>query len=162
MEDASNYKAFRLKKRLQSRFPQLVFHKPKRKRTSEIVYAEEISEGAVAERVVYYGELSDSDDDEEGEITKEPIVDERKIELKDLYSVALELKENIRSSSASWYEQWPPLASDITGENVRQIVSPRLFNFISWVLGYSDEPEECNYVDLDEELAVKVFSICQD
>ena len=55
-----------------------------------------------------------------------------------------------------------PLASDITGENVRQIVSPRLFNFISWVLGYSDEPEECNYVDLDEELAVKVFSICQD
>jgi hypothetical protein len=30
------------------------------------------------------------------------------------------------------------------------------------VLGYSDEPEECEYVDLDEELVVKVFSICQD
>ena len=83
MEDASNYKAFRLKKRLQNRFPRLVFHKPKRKRTSEIVYAEEISAGAVAERVVYYGGLSDSDDDEKGESTKEPIADERKIELKD-------------------------------------------------------------------------------
>lgn len=112
--------------------------------------------------MVYSGELSDSDDDEEGEITEEPIEDERKVALKDLYSVALELKENIRSSSGSWYEQWPPLASDITSENVPQIVSPRLFNFISWVLGYFDEPEECNYVDLDEKLAVKVFSICQD
>ena len=50
----------------------------------------------------------------------------------------------------------------MTGENVRKIVTSPLFNFIAWVLGYSNEPEECEYVDLDEELTVKVFSICQD
>lgn len=30
------------------------------------------------------------------------------------------------------------------------------------MLGYSDDPDESEYVDLDEKLAVKVFSICQD
>jgi hypothetical protein len=166
-EDASNYKAFRLKKRLQDRFPQLVFHKPRRRFTSEIVYAEDMSQGAVAERSLNSEEQNDldkmdDDEDEEGEVTEAPRIDDREITLKELYAVALGLKENIRSASASWYEQWPPLASDITGENVRKIVTPRLFNFIAWVLGYSDEPEECEYVDLDEELVVKVFSICQD
>ena len=126
-----------------------------------------MSQGAVAERSLNSEEQNDldkmdDDEDEEGEVTEAPRIDDREITLKELYAVALGLKENIRSASASWYEQWPPLASDITGENVRKIVTPRLFNFIAWVLGYSDEPEECEYVDLDEELVVKVFSICQD
>ena len=165
--DASNYKAFRLKKKLQERFPQLVFYKPRRRFMSEIVYAEDMSQGAVAERALNCEDqndwdTTDNDEDEDGEVTEAPRVDERKITLKELYAVALGLKENIRSASVSWYEQWPPLASDITDENVRKIVNPRLFNFIAWLLGYSDEPEECEYVDLDNELAVKVFSICQD
>ncbi len=166
-QDASNYKTLRLKKRLQDRLPQLVFHKPTRRFTSEIVYAEDMSQGAVAERALHSEEQHDldrmdDDEDDQEEVKEAPRVDDRKITLKELYAVALGLKENIRSSCASWYDQWPPLASDITGENVRKIVNPCLFNFIAWVLGYSDEPEECEYVDLDEELAVKVFSICQD
>ena len=58
--------------------------------------------------------------------------------------------------------QWPPVTSDIIGEKVKKIVSPLLFNLISWLLGYSDDPQESGYVDMDEELAVKVFSVCQD
>lgn len=42
------------------------------------------------------------------------------------------------------------------------MVPPLLFNFIAWILGYSDEPEEKRYVDMDEKLTIKVFSICQD
>ena len=134
---------------------------------SEIVYAEDMSQGAVAERTLNCEDQNDWDatdngEDEDAEVTEAPRVDERKITLKELYAVALGQKENIRSSSVSWYEQWPPLASDITDENVRKIVNPHLFNFIAWLLGYSDEPEECEYFDLDNELAVKVFSICQD
>ena len=167
-EDASNYRTFRLKRRLQDRFPQLVFHKPRRRFTSEIVYAEDMSQGGVAERALNSEEQNDldkMDDDEEGDEdpAEAPRIDDRRITLKELYTVALGLKENIRSTtSVSWYEQWPPLASDITVENVRKIVTPRLFNFIAWILGYSDEPEESEYVDLDNEHAVKVFSICQD
>ena len=49
-------------------------------------------------------------------------------------------------------------------EKCIKIVSPHLFNFILWVaqLGYSDDPQESGYVDMGEELAVKVFSLCQD
>ena len=84
--------------------------------------------------------------------------------LKELYSSALTLKENIRQHQESWYENWPPLAADMTGESVKKAVSPLLFNFVSWMLGYSDDPDESQYVDLDEKLVVKVvlFSICQD
>ena len=109
--------------------------------------------------------MDETDDDEE----EEDLLDDSKLRkesqrltIKDLYLVALELRNNIRSNSESWYEQWPPVASDISGESVRKVVSPLLFNFISWLLGYSDEPQESEYVDMDEELTVKVFSVCQD
>ena len=47
--DASNYRRFRLKERLREKFPQLVFHTPKRRNKSEIVYAASICQGDVAE-----------------------------------------------------------------------------------------------------------------
>ena len=76
--------------------------------------------------------------------------------------VTLPLWNNIRSNSESRCKQSPPVASDTSDESVRIVVSPLRFNFISWLLGYSDEPQESGYVDMDEELAVKVFSVCQD
>ena len=165
-EDASNFKTCRLRKRLQERFPQLVFHKPHQGR--EIVYAEKSNYSFVAERALGaedQSDLDETDDDEE----EEDLLDDSKLRkesqrltIKDLYLVALELRNNIRSNSESWYEHWPPVASDISGESVRKVVSPLLFNFISWLLGYSDEPQESEYVDMDEELAVKVFSVCLD
>ena len=109
--------------------------------------------------------MDETDDDEE----EEDLLDDtklrkesQKVTIKDLYFAALELRNNIHSNSESWYKQWPSAASDIRGEIVRKVVSPLLFNFISWLLGYSDELQESGYVDMDEELAVKVFSVCQD
>jgi hypothetical protein len=72
------------------------------------------------------------------------------------------LKENIRPHQESWYDNWPPLASDITSESVKKTVSPILYNFVAWLLGYSNDPAESEYVDVDEKLTVKAFSICQD
>ncbi|XP_046845101.1 uncharacterized protein LOC124438948 [Xenia sp. Carnegie-2017] len=37
-----------------------------------------------------------------------------------------------------------------------------VFNFIAWLLGFSDEPERAGYVQIQEKQALKVFSICQD
>ena len=166
-EDASHYKTIRLKWRLQERFPQLVFHKRKRRYYSEIVYSEDVNQGSVVERA-----LTEEDDHEDTEHederddanigTAQKVKNQQRMALRDLYLVALELRENIRKNSASWFNHWPPLASDITGESVRKVVSPLLFNFIAWILGYSDEPEETKYVDVDEKLSIKVFSICQD
>lgn len=48
--DASNYRPYRLKKRLQKSFPQLSFHMPYGRSKSEIVFAEELTSGELAER----------------------------------------------------------------------------------------------------------------
>ena len=160
-EDASNYRSYRLKERLQDRYPQLVFHTPKVRNKSEIVYAEDLDQGNVAESLLKSKEeMNDSSDEErfEGDIS----IDHTSVALKDIYSVALKLKENIQVHSRSWYENWPPLSTDISSESVKKVVSPLLFNFISWLLGYSEDPEESNYVELNENATVKVFSICQD
>ena len=167
-EDASQYKTIRLKRRLQERFPQLVFHKPKRRCNSEIVFSEDVNQGTVAERALTTDDQSEEDTEHEDELdagnegmAQQPN-NQQRMALRDLYLVALELRENINKKSASWFNHWPPLACDITGDSVRKVVPPLLFNFIAWILGYSDEPEETRYVDMDEKLAIKVFSICQD
>lgn len=33
---------------------------------------------------------------------------------------------------------------------------------MTWLLGFSNEPEDVEYVEIAEHVAVKVFSICQD
>ena len=151
-EDASQYKTIRLKPRLQERFPQLVFHKPKRRYNSEIVFSEDLNQGTVIERALTTDDQSDEDteqeddQDEESEGMVQQPNNQQGMALKDLYLVALELWGNIRTNSASWFNDRPPLASDITGDSVRKVVSPLLFNFIVWMLGYSDEPEEDTYL----------------
>ena len=56
--------------------------------------------------------------------------------LRDYYMIALELREHIRDYASPWYKDWPPLASDITGYSVKKVVSPLIFNFMAWILGY--------------------------
>ena len=165
--DASNYKKCRLKERLRERFPNLVFHTPKERNKSEIVFAECLSKGNVAESFLKENDetsQSEIDSSDEGQNTNRNKLnaDDKKATLKDIYYVALTLREILRSPTASWYESWPPLASDITGESVKKQVSPLLFNFVTWLLGFSNEPEDVEYVEVEENVAVKVFSICQD
>ena len=156
--DASNYRTFRLKERLCERFPQLVFHTPTVRNKSEIVYVECLSQGRVAE----------SDQELEAEVVDEDVVDEGAspdytgATLKDMYTVGLTFKNILRGLTSDWYESWPPLASDFPAENVKKLVSPLLFKFIAWFLGFSDEPEDADYLKLDEKTTAMIFSLCQD
>ena len=164
--DASNYKKCRLKERLRERFPNLVFHTPKERNKGEIVFAECLSKGNVAESFLKENDetwQSEIDSSDEGQNTnrKKLNADDKKATL-NIHYVALTLREILRSPTASWYESWPPLASDITVETVKKQISPLLFNFVTWLLGFQDGPEDVEYVELEENVAVKVFSICQD
>ena len=82
--------------------------------------------------------------------------------VKELYNSACTLRNILRSATEAWYENWPPLSSEITGESVTRLVSPCLFNFVAWLVGFSEDPEASEYVEVSEKQAVKVFSICQD
>ena len=51
---------------------------------------------------------------------------------------------------------------DITGENVRKLVTPLVFNFFAWLLGLSEDSEASECAEDSEVLTIKIFSICQD
>ncbi|XP_028410493.1 uncharacterized protein LOC114533190 [Dendronephthya gigantea] len=163
--DASHYRTYLLKKRLQVKFPELVFYLPKMRRKSEIVYAESLSQGAVAEAYLddenqtLETEMDIEDDDLHDEIKNQC---DKTATLTEIYNVALTLRNILRCSTQKWYKNWPPLASDITVESIAKLVSPLLFNFMTWLLGFSDIPEVSEYVEVDEKNAAKVFTICQD
>ena len=109
------------RKRLQERFPQLVFQKSHQ--GCEIVYAQKSNYSFVAERAL--GAENQSDLDKTDEDEEKNLLDDSKlrnesqmVRIKDLYLVALELRNNICSNSESRYKQWPPVASDISGKKV--------------------------------------------
>ena len=79
-----------------------------------------------------------------------------------MYTVDLTLRNNFLYCTSNCYKNWPPHASDITGENIRKLASPLLFNFMAWILGFSDDPEDADYIELDEQTTSKIFSLCQD
>ena len=79
-----------------------------------------------------------------------------------MYTVDLTLRNNFLYCTSNCYKHWPPHASDITGENIRKLASPLLFNFMAWILGFSDDPEDADYIELDEQTTSKIFSLCQD
>jgi hypothetical protein len=61
--------------------------------------------------------------------------------LKEMYTVDLTLRNNFLYFTSNCYKNWPPHASDITGENIRKLASPLLFNFMdSWVFRW---PRRC-------------------
>ena len=94
-------------------------------------------------------EIDSSDEGENTNRNKLNAVD-KKVILKDIYYVALTFRDILRSPTASWYESWPPFASNVTGESVKKQVSPLLFNFVTWLLGFSNEPEVVEYVEVEE------------
>ena len=167
--DASSYRTFRLKERLIEMFPQLVFHTPKKRNKSEIVYVEDISQGSVAESYLEETEMpmTESDDNSEEESDFEILNPgfrfcEKSASLREIYSVALTLRERVINTPTKWYDQWPPLSSDMSGNKERKVVPPLLFNFVAWMLGFSTDPEEATFVDVDERVSPKLFSVCQD
>ena len=151
-EDAASYRTFRLKERLRKKFPQLVFHRPKVRTKSDIVYSECLSKGSVAESFIEDDvETSQSSQESDYALDSDDerhtnIHDTKTATLQEMYAVSLKLRNNLRDHSSSWYENWPPFASDINVDNVKKLVSPLLFNFMAWLLGTT----------------AKIFSLCQD
>ena len=98
--DASSYKTFRLKRRLKKTFPQLVFHSPKTRSRSDIVFAECLDRGKVAETFMSQEHLSDSEeestDDKDHETERNALPINHRSSLKEMYFSALSLREIFR------------------------------------------------------------------
>ena len=179
--DASGYKACRLKEKLKTTFPQLVFFTPTVRNKSEIVYVEEISTGSAiegqltllekiqSETELELSEESGSESETEDFFKKDENEGRSKgrkfqvdhSDLRHMYSTGI-IIGNIIKECQKLDMPWPPMSTDLCLENVKDMVPPVLFNFISWILGFSDEPQINEYVQIDENLALKVLALCQD
>ena len=53
-QDGLGYRASKLKKRLMKIHPQLVFHAPSRRNTTELVFAEDLSTGTLAQQLFFW------------------------------------------------------------------------------------------------------------
>ncbi|XP_072162941.1 LOW QUALITY PROTEIN: uncharacterized protein [Diadema setosum] len=179
-QDATGYKTFSLKQRIKRRYPQLCFLQPHRSYTSEIVYVESLSTedlvpGAVGSETDTTTTTTDTDtfsstdtdttDDERVELLKKPTKGRSKslipiASLRDRYATAQDLKDDIMQTRTNL--PWPPTSSDLTLESARANVSSKLYNFLAWVVGASDDPENKEIVKIGEAEDRRILTICQD
>ena len=78
-----------------------------------------------------------------------------------LYNAALILCEKVQEIS-KLNLPWPPLASDLTMDNMRKVVPCELFNVLAWICGFSSEPTLSEYVPIEGKNSAKLTSITQD
>jgi hypothetical protein len=155
--DATSFRKFRLKERLLHSYPQLVFITPKRRNVSEIVFTENLCPIDLEE---YDPDLypSSDDDDESDELDDMKANENVANDAQDLYHASILLKGKI-ASIQGLRVPWPPVAANMSIENVQEIVTPSLFNFFAWT---SDEAQIDSYVAVTEKQKSRIFSLVQD
>lgn len=78
-----------------------------------------------------------------------------------MYNAALILQKKM-NETPTLNLPWPPLASDLTMDNVRTVVPCELFNLLAWMCGFSSEPTLTHHVEIDSKKSAKLMSITQD
>ncbi|XP_028412739.1 uncharacterized protein LOC114535652 [Dendronephthya gigantea] len=130
---------------------------------SEIVYVENLdSSELVEEHMSNKSENNDEDFDEEsytGTIDDDDLnsnteteENSRVNELQILYNAALILRQKVQDIP-KLNLRWPPLASDLTMDNVQKVVPCELFNVSAWTCGFSSEPTLSFVSDVPTTLA---------
>jgi hypothetical protein len=159
------YQAARLKKRIQKRYPQIVFHASKTVRKGTLVYVDNVTAGEVADDFTAIPSGDDDtdgmDSDNEDDGAPSQPVKPTSFPLKELFFAAMEIKKLLMESKGVDAE-WPPDSNDLTLELATRCVPVRLYNFLAWCLGYSCDPIEDGMVNLSPSEKRKVVSIAQD
>ncbi|KAJ8362592.1 hypothetical protein AAFF_G00367780 [Aldrovandia affinis] len=166
-----NARQDKLKRRLTCDFPQLVFHCPAKRNICELVFVETLSaeklldklpQPSGTETTTEASEVSQESQDSDSEHTASSTPQPKSAEhTRTLYSAALILKRILRDSPGMT-GPWPPTSDDLNVTEAKNVVPLELFNLIAWIIGATDEPTLACYVDIPDDLNLKVLSICQD
>lgn len=120
-----------------------MFHTPTVRNKGKIVYVECLSRESIAETF-----LNDDVGTSESEQGLEAVVDigaegsgpshKTQATLIEIYKVGLTFRNIWHGCTSAWYENWPPLASNFTGENVKLVspqycVSIQFYYVVCWV-----------------------------
>jgi hypothetical protein len=158
------YQGARLKKRIQSRYPQVVFHASKTVVKGTLMYFGDIVPGKTADDMLE-ADRSDSDEEDDDDEAENNLVERLNRNACDiaphqLFHVAMEIRKMLKESKGA--DGWPPDSSDLTLECATESIPTKLCNFIAWTLGYSNEPVMDERVVMSRSQMCKVVSICQD
>ena len=158
------YQASRLKKRIQAQYPQVVFHPSKTRNKGTLVYSEDIAPGELADDFIDADpDVSDSGDEtdcEQEPYAGEHLSTENTSSTQQFFHVAMDIRKLLQDTEG--VDSWPPDSNDLTLDNATSSIPFELFNFISWILGYSVEPAVNERVEVLPAESCKVLSICQD
>ena len=154
----------KLKRRLVQDFPQLVFHCPAKRNISELVFVETLSADTLLDRLPHPSDTTTTESTEvsqpetDNEHTSGPQTAEH---TRTLYTAGLILKR-LLNESPGMKCPWPPTSEDLNVSEAKSVVPVELFNVISWIVGATEEPTLDSYVDIPEDVNLKVLSVCQD
>ena len=130
-------------------------------RKGTLVYSEDVVVGEVADDTLHLESSDDeSEEDEEQESGRRESGTLKGCTSQHFFNVALEIRELLRKTKGT--EDWPPDAHDLTPEKTLESLPVKLFNFVAWILGYSEEPDMEARVRVKENEKPKVVSMCQD
>eukprot|EP00057_Strongylocentrotus_purpuratus_P015294 XP_011669768.1 PREDICTED: uncharacterized protein LOC105440883 [Strongylocentrotus purpuratus] len=168
--DLSSYQTKKLKQRLQVTFPQLIFVSPQRQNESEIVMVGDMEASSLAEHAVQQDQATSTSFSEESASDEESAAMSRSStnpgpqQLLMLYHASQILKAAVKTACTRCkeQEQWPPTSPDLTPEAAKEAIPSILFNFLSWVVNSTNEPEVNKLVDVSVEDERKLLSMCQD
>ena len=159
-----SYQAARLKKRIQKRYPQIVFHASKTMTRGTLAYADSIIAGNVADEMMDIDEVGNDSEEEDGDATRNCGHGPHQINscsLQQLFFAALE----VRKLLGDWNgvgSTWPPDSHDLTLSCALDSIPTMLYNFLAWAVGYSQEPSLDKSVDTTDDEQTKLLSIAQD
>ena len=161
--DVSKCRAFKLKQRLMKSYPQLVFCVPKMRKFSEIVYVENLDSSELVvllkceislktkmkkTTIDDYNLNSDTETEKNSEVN----------ELQFLYNAAMILREKVHEIPKINLP-WPPLASDLTMDNVQKVVPCELYNMLAWTCGFFSKSTLSKYIPIEGKNNTKLTSI---
>lgn len=156
------YQAARLKKRIQTRYPQLIFQPSKTMNKGTLVYADSLTAGDVADTHQDLSTLdSQSEDDSEHEFSDEDFGRRKDDVTKSMYFTALEVKK-LLTECKGVSSEWPPDSQDLSLSLARQSIPVKLYNFLAWCVGFSSDPVKDDRVEISSDEDAKIVSIAQD
>lgn len=159
------FQAARLKRRIEQRYPQIVFHFSKTMNKGTLVYSDNVVPGDVADDVMDLNcdTEEESDDEHTEEETEEThsSCEMHRCSSQQLFHAGMEIRKLLNESKGI-DSGWPPDSHDLTIELATASIPPKLFNFVALILGYSNEPAMDVRVQLEDSERCKVVSICQD
>lgn len=143
------------------------FGRPTNPSESYVAYWADTTEEPLAGTLLSKIQLSSSETDTESEtLLGTPTKVGSKLAsasiLHPLYTTCLKIRDELQMSVNPFKEVWPPLASELNIDVAENMVPISLYNAIAWITGKSSEPTLDAFVAVDQNLHLRILSICQD